>query len=123
MADEFDLGSEPKFSSFVPLTILLVGLLAWFGFQDYNLNAQRGSLNSDIDAMTVQSQEAKNLATRYTLLITDLNRTAQTDETAKAILADAFKMGLISDAIKVGLIRVQQSAPATNAASSTPPAK
>ena len=40
--------AEPRFSSFIPLTIALSAFILWFLFQDYELNAQRSALNQNI---------------------------------------------------------------------------
>ncbi len=119
MSDEFDSGSEQRFSSFIPLTIALVGFIAWFFFQDFELNKQRSALNTQLQAAMPTIGEAENVNQRYLKLIQDLDAAAKDDTAAKAILNDMFKQGLISDAIRAGLIHVQQGA-STNAASAAP---
>ena len=109
MSDEFDSTTEPTFTSFIPLTILLGGFLIWFGFQDYELNAQRDGLNRQFQAAVPTIGEAQQINQRYLALIKDLTATAKTDDAAKAIFNDAMKDGLINDAIRVGLIHVQQN--------------
>ena len=112
MSDEFDPNSEPRFSSFVPLAILLGALIIWFLFQDYELNAQRSALNANISKAQPTVDEAGQVSQRYVSLMKDLVKTAQTDPAADAI---------VKDAIKAGLIRVQPNA--TNGdATPAPPA-
>ena len=95
MSDESDLSSEPTFTSFIPLTILLSGFIIWFGFQDYELNAQRGALNHDLSVLAPKYSEAQNVSAHYVALMRDLVKTAATDDAAKAIVSDALKAGLI----------------------------
>ena len=101
MSDDFDQNSEPKFSSFIPLTIALSAFILWFLFQDYELNSQRSALNRNIAAAQPTVAEAVQVSQRYVALMKDLVKTAQTDEAAKKI---------VDDAIKAGLIRVQPNA-------------
>ncbi len=121
MSEEFDSGSEQRFSSFIPLTIALCGFIAWFFFQDYELNKQRSALNAQLQQALPTISEAENMNQRYLKLITDLDATAKNDDAAKAILNDMFKQGLISEAIRAGLIHVQQNG-ATNGAPAAPAA-
>jgi hypothetical protein len=110
MSDEFESTVETRFTSFIPLTILLGGLIIWLGYQDFELNKQRSNL-----AMTYQNslstlQEAQNLNAHYLKLIQDLDQTAKDDDLAKGILNDMFSKGLISEAVRAGLIHVQPNA-------------
>ena len=112
MSDEFDHSLEPRFSSFIPLTIALSAFIVWFLFQDYELNEQRSVLNRNIAAAQPTVAEALQIRDRYVSLMKDLVKTAQTDPAADAI---------VKDAIKAGLIRVQPNA--TNGdATPAPPA-
>jgi hypothetical protein len=112
MSDEFDHSSEPRFTSFIPLTIALGAFIIWFLIQDYELNAQRSNLRRNIAAAQPTVQEAIQVSQRYVALMKDLVKTAQTDDAAKSI---------VNDAIKAGLIRVQPNA--TNGeATPAPPA-
>jgi hypothetical protein len=108
MSDEFDPNSEPRFTSFIPLTIALSGFIIWFLFQDYGLNAQRSALNRNFQAALPTISEAQQVSQRYVSLMRDLVKTAQTDDAAKTI---------VNDAIKAGLIRVQPNANAAPDAS------
>ncbi len=101
MSDEFDHSSEPRFSSFIPLTIALSAFIVWFLVQDYELNQQRSLLNQNIAKAQPTVAEAIQVSQRYVALMKDLVKTAQTDESAKKI---------VDDAIKAGLIRVQPNA-------------
>jgi hypothetical protein len=112
MSDEFDHSTEPRFSSFIPLTIALSAFILWFLIQDYELNAQRSLLKRNIAAAQPTVQEAVQVSQRYVALMRDLVKTAQTDDAAKTI---------VNDAIKAGLIRVQPNA-TNSAAASAPPA-
>jgi hypothetical protein len=95
MSEEFDPSSEPNFSSFWPLLILIVGLMLWFGFQDYELNKQRNNLNSQVQANLEAYNEAQNISTHYVALMKDLVHTAQTDQAAADIVKAAIQAGLI----------------------------
>jgi hypothetical protein len=117
MSDDLDQISEPQFTSFIPLTILLAALIIWVGYSDYSLNQQRSGLNQQITAATPALLEAQNYRQHYLSLISDLNQTAQSDDVAKAIMNDALRQGLITEAIRAGLIHVQQG---TNNAPTAP---
>jgi hypothetical protein len=116
MSEEFDPSIEPRFTSFIPLTILLTGLIIWLGFQDYMLNKQRSALTQNFQNAVPTISEAQNVSQRYVDLMKDLVNTAKDDDAAKTI---------VNDAIKAGLIRVQPNAtnsaetPAAPAAAST----
>jgi hypothetical protein len=110
MSDDFDHSSEPRFSSFIPLTIALSAFIVWFLFQDYELNAQRSALNQNIAKAQPTVAEAIQVSQRYVALMKDLVKTAQTDPAADAI---------VKDAIKAGLIRVQPNQGAGGTANGT----
>ena len=82
MSDEFDHNSEPRFSSFIPLTITLGAFIIWFLFQDYELNQQRSLLNQNIARAQPTVAEAIQVSQRYVALMKDLVKTAQQPETA-----------------------------------------
>jgi hypothetical protein len=111
MSDEFDHSSDSTFTSFIPLTIALTGFIIWFGFQDYELNAQRSGLNRQFQAAVPTISEAQQINQRYVALMKDLVQTAQKDDAAKAI---------VNDAIKAGLIHVQPNATNADAAPAAP---
>jgi hypothetical protein len=111
MSDDFDHSSEPRLSSFIPLTIALSAFILWFLFQDYELNAQRSALNQNIAKAQPTVAEAIQVSQRYVSLMKDLVKTAQTDPAADAI---------VKDAIKAGLIRVQPNAAPAGAGDATP---
>jgi cytoskeletal protein RodZ len=111
MSDEFDQRSEDNYSAFWPLCILLVGLLAWSGYQVWATNKQRSLNEQQFQAALPTITEAQNVSTRYVSLMKDLVDTAQKDQAA----ADIVKA-----AIAANLIHVQPNS--TNGASATPPA-
>ncbi len=113
MSEEFDSSIEPRFSSFIPLTILLAGFIIWFGYQDYELNKERSNLNQNLQTAIPTISEAEQISQRYVALMKDLVKTAQTDDAAKAI---------VNDAIKNGLIRVQPNATNGTNTPAAPPA-
>jgi hypothetical protein len=111
MSEEFESSSiEPKFTSFIPLTILLSGVILWLGYQDIELNKQRSALNQNFQNAMPTIGEAQNISQRYVSLMKDLVNTAKDDEAAKNI---------VNDAIKAGLIKVQPNAAGTAAGTDT----
>jgi hypothetical protein len=115
MSDEFDHNPDSNYSAFIPLLILAVGFLFWFGYQDYTLNKQRNIFKQQIDAAGQTIQAAQNWQGRYAAMLKDLNNTGAKDPNAAAILKDAVQEGVQS-----GLIHMQ---PNTNGTSNaTPPA-
>jgi hypothetical protein len=105
MSDEFDQNPDNNYSSFWPLLILVIGLLVWFGWQDYGLNSQRSFYGQQIQAAGSTIEAAKNWQGRYTAMMRDLNDTSAKDTNATPILQAAVQAG-----IQAGLIRVQQNA-------------
>jgi hypothetical protein len=96
MSDEFsESHSEPHFSSFWPLCIVLTGLLIWSGYQVYATNSQRSLYSKQFNTALPTITEAQNVGTRYVQLMKDLVETAQKDPAAAAIVKDAIQAGLI----------------------------
>lgn len=106
MSDEFENETE-NFSSFYPLLILIIGLLLWLGYQDFEANSVRARYNEQFQAAIPTIKAAQGISTRYVALMKDLAETSAKDPAAAQI---------VKDAIKAGLIRVNQSA-GTNTAS------
>jgi hypothetical protein len=96
MSEEFDNISDSRFSSFVPLTIVLVGFLVWFGFQDYSLNNQRVAYDQQINSAMPTYNEAVAYASRYKAVLKDLIDASQKDPAATQILKEAMQAGWIS---------------------------
>jgi hypothetical protein len=117
MSDELDPHSEPVFSSFWPLLILLIGLLIWLGTQDFFMNIQWSGLSTTLKQAAPAVNEAKYWHRRYDALVDDLYKTAQKDDAAKPIATAAVQAGVQS-----GLIHVQQGAGANAPAPAAPPA-
>jgi len=106
MSDEFDQNPENNnYSTFLPLLILVSGLLLWSGYQVYAQNSQRSVYDKQFQAAIPTINEAQAVGNRYVALMKDLVQTAQKDSYAKQI---------VNDAIKAGLIQVQPNA--TNSA-------
>jgi len=123
MSDEYDSSNEAP-SVFWPFLILLVGLIVWFGFQDYSLNNQRVVFSQQLDQATPVFNAARNWQGRYNAMMKDLIDTSSKSPNAAAIAKEAVQAG-----VQVGLIRIQQNstnaagtpaAPAPAADSSTP---
>jgi hypothetical protein len=115
MSDEFESSSEPTFSVFWPLAILLSGLLIWSAYQVYATNSQRVVYDQQFQKALPTITEAQNVSTRYVALMKDLVETSAKDQAAAQI---------VKDAIQANLIHVQPNANGTNAAPAapTPPA-
>src|ERR1700722_5298586 len=96
MSDEFDTNPDGRFTSFIPLTIVLSGLIVWFGFQDYGLNNQRRIYNAQIQNAMPSYNQAVAYASRYKALLKDLIETAQKDPASAAIVKEAMQAGWIA---------------------------
>jgi hypothetical protein len=106
MSEEYD-SSNVYYSPFWPLTIVLVGFIAWLGYQIFFLNEQRNAYNSQIQQAMPMLQQSQIAQTRLVNLMKDLAQTSATDPYAKQIMKAA---------IDAGLVRVS---PATNAPAAT----
>ncbi|HEV3271561.1 MAG TPA: hypothetical protein VGZ93_05210 [Candidatus Methylacidiphilales bacterium] len=107
MSDEFDQNPE-NYSAFWPLLVLVVGLLIWYGYQDYSLNKQRSYYKDQVEGAQSTIQAAEGWHGRYNSMVKDLNDTSTKGDTnAVPILQAAVQAG-----IQAGLLRVQ---PGTNA--------
>jgi hypothetical protein len=96
MSEEFDVIPDNRFSSFVPLTIALLGFLVWFGFQDYSLNNQRIAYEQQISSAMPTYNEAVGIAGKYKGVLKELVETAQKDPAAAQIVKEAVQAGWIS---------------------------
>ena len=96
MSDEFDSSSDVRFTSFVPLTIVLCGLIVWFAFQDFGLNHQRVILDQQIQGAMPSYNQAVAYAGRYKALLKDLIETSQKDPAGAAIVKEAMQAGWIA---------------------------
>lgn len=108
--------SSDIFSSpFIPLLILLVGLLVSEAYDVFAANSQRNVYNQQFQSMVPSLQQAQSIEDRYVKLMKDLIDTSAKDQYAAQI---------VNEAKQSGLIRVQQPAPGDTgaAATSAPPA-
>jgi len=104
-----------SFSPFYPLLVLLVGLILWLGYQDFEANLQRSALSAQLQAAVPSLTQAKNIQDRYVALMKDLIETATTGKNEKAA-------AIVKEAQAAGLLRVQQPAPGEAGASAGAPA-
>ena len=95
MSDEFDNSPETSFSPFWPILILVVGMVSWFGIQDYELNRQRSAYDQQIQNALPSVNQAQSYANRYVSLMKDLVETAQKNSAAAQIVKDAMQAGWI----------------------------
>jgi len=97
MSEEFDsIPAEVHFSSFVPLTVLLVGFLIFFGYQDYQLNAQRAAYDQQLTSAMPVYNQAVAYAAKYKAVLKDLIDASPKDPAATQILKEAMQAGWIS---------------------------
>jgi predicted negative regulator of RcsB-dependent stress response len=97
MSEEFDsIASEVRFSSFVPLTIFLLGFLIYFGYQDYQLNSQRVAYEQQLNSAMPVYNQAVGYAAKYKALLKDLIDASPKDPAATQILKEAMQAGWIS---------------------------
>lgn len=96
MSDEFDSNPVAGYSSFWPLLILTVGLLIWFGFQDYEFYREHSAYSQQLEDKQFQTTltDAGKITGRYVALISDLHQTAQKDSAAAEIEKAAIQAGL-----------------------------
>jgi cytoskeletal protein RodZ len=95
MSDEFDNSPESSFSPFWPILIVVVGLVSWFGIQDYELNRQRSAYSVQIQNAIPSINQAQSYANRYVSLMKDLVETSQKNSAAAQIVKDAMQAGWI----------------------------
>lgn len=123
MSEEYDNSNQAP-SIFWPFLILLLGLIIWFGYQDFAVNAQRSVFRKQLDDATPVFNAAQNWQGRYNAMMKDLIATSSKSQNAAAIAKEAVQAGVQS-----GLIRIQQNstngtanpaAPAADASSTAP---
>ena len=110
MSDEFDQNPDNNYSTFWPLLILVIGLLIWFGYQDYGLNSQRSFYRRQIESGQDSIKAAQFWQSRYANMMQDLDNTSAKDTNATPILQAAVQAG-----VQAGLLQVHPNA--TNSAS------
>jgi hypothetical protein len=107
MSDEYN-NDSPTFSPFYPLLVLLIGLVAWSGYQVFAANSQRSVYNQQFQAAIPTINQAQNIKDRYVALMKDLIETSSKNANAA---------GIVKEATQAGLLRVTQ--PAAGDAGST----
>ena len=112
MSDEFESTHETSYSPFWPLLVLVLGLLAWSGYQVFATNSQRVVYDKQFQSAMPTITEAQNVSTRYVAMMKDLVATAQKDAAAADI---------VRAAITSGMIHVQPNSTNAPDASATPP--
>jgi hypothetical protein len=110
MSDDFDQSHETQFSSFVPLLIILLGLLAWFSVQDFELGRQSSATQKQINEVMPRLAEDQQIFDLYVALMKDLAETSKKD-------ADAAQ--IVRECIQAGLYNVQQGGAGQQAPAST----
>ncbi len=105
MSDEYET-IETTYSPFIPLLVLVIGLIIWIGYQDYAQNSQRSVYAQQFNAAVPTIKAAQGVGDKYVSLMKDLLTTSSKDQYAAQI---------VQDAIKAGWIRVNpQGTPTTN---------
>ncbi len=119
MSDEYNNDSA-TFSPFYPLLILLIGLVAFSGYQVFAANSQRSVYSQQFQQAIPTINQAQNIKDRYVALMKDLIETSAKNANAAAI---------VKEATQAGLLRVTQpdagaaaGAGATNSAPASAPA-
>ena len=79
----------------LPLTILLIALVIWFGFQTLQLASERANLNEASSHQDAAMQEAQKLRTQFESLITKLSELANKGHAgAKLVMDELQKRGM-----------------------------
>lgn len=86
---------EVHYSPFVPLLILVIGILIWVGYQDYAQNSQRALYNQQFTAAVPTINAAQGVGTKYVALMKDLLQTSAKNQYAAQIVKDAIQAGWI----------------------------
>lgn len=86
---EYQVPVVPVYSPFVPLLILLIGLILWSGYQMCLTYAQASELAAEFKAAQPEITAAQNLRTRLYSLAQDLVETAPKDPYAAQIVKEA----------------------------------
>lgn len=94
MSDEYET-IETSYSPFVPLLVLVIGLLIWIGYLDFAQNSQRSVYNQQFTAAVPTINAAQGVGNKYVALMKDLLQTSAKDQYAAQIVKDAIKAGWI----------------------------
>jgi hypothetical protein len=79
----------------LPLTILLIALVLWFGFQTLQLASERANLNEARAHQEAAMQEAQKLRTQFESLISKLSDLANKGHAgAKLVMDELQKRGM-----------------------------
>jgi hypothetical protein len=79
----------------LPLTILLIALVLWFGFQTLQLASERANLNEARGHQEAAMQEAQKLRTQFESLISKLSDLANKGHAgAKLVMDELQKRGM-----------------------------
>jgi predicted negative regulator of RcsB-dependent stress response len=79
----------------LPLTILLIALVLWFGFQTLQLASERANLNEARAHQEAAMQEAQKLRTQFESLISKLSDLANKGHAgAKLVMDELQKRGV-----------------------------
>ncbi len=94
----------PRQGPFVPLLILLIAALAWFGFQVQQLHKMRGSLAAAHDGQEAAVQQAQSARNALDALAAQTRQLADGgNANARLVLDELRRRGIAVDALTPAL--------------------
>jgi hypothetical protein len=109
-------------SPFIPMVILLTGLLLWSGYQATSAYRQNDQLSSDFDAAAPTVRKAQAVNDRFTAMVQDLVQLSSKDQYAAALVKTHFtKAPAAGDATSPAASPGDASTPAPAAGDGTLP--
>ena len=89
------MSNDTKYSSFWPMVILMGGLIAWCGYQLFEINKQRMAYNAQYDAMAQYIAPSQKAEAELRSIVEDLIQTSNKDQYAAQILKESIQAGII----------------------------
>ncbi len=107
------MNEKTTFTSFLPLLLIVLGLIGWVGGEDYQIGTERAKIAKQVSDQAPALADVDTAKARYVNFLKDLLVTGKTDAGAKTVVLEAMRSGIIQ-------ARQRPPEGATNAAPVTP---
>ena len=107
------MNDKNTFTSFLPLLLVILGLVGWVGGEDYQINTERAKIAKQMVDQEPSLSGADIAKTRYINFLKDLVVTSEKDQGAKLVVMDAVRSGIIQTRTRANTEGATNAAPAT----------